>query len=142
MARARELLRRTRGPQGRIPEPSSAIRAKGIDHYAGSLRRRGRNLPSRGLQLDGARLSVRKRSGEHLVGRAPARRRGLRRLVRVLPLNNILSLLTPENTNLARRYFPVFQPDRTRRSCSIRVKHIHLFLFTSLFLATGTAHYS
>src|SRR5580658_9236692 len=98
MARARELLPRTSRSSRRRIFAASAVRLKGIDHHAGSLRRRRRNLSSSNLQLDGARLPVRKRSGEYLVSRAPARRRGLRRLVRVPPLNDTLSLLTPETT--------------------------------------------
>ena len=48
-----------------------------IHHHAGSLRRSRWNISSGDLQLDGARLPVREKSGERLVGRAPARRRRL-----------------------------------------------------------------
>ncbi len=59
--------------------PHSQFGLRGSITYASGLRRRGWNLPSCNLQLDGARLSFRKRSGEHLVGQPAAWRRGLKR---------------------------------------------------------------
>ena len=96
---------------------ASAIRFEGINRHAGSLRCRWRNFLSCNLQLDGARLPVRKRSGQHLVSRAPARRRRLSLAVRALN---------------PREYED--GPDRTRRCCSILLKthlpfsSLHFFL--------------
>ena len=55
-----------RSPQ-RILRPQREVRLEGIDHHTRSLRRRGWNVPSGNSQLDGARLPIRKRSGQHLV---------------------------------------------------------------------------
>ena len=86
---------------------ASAVRLARIDHHAGSLRRGGRNISSRDLQLDGAPLSVRKRSGEDLVGRAPARRRRLIPGARALPAASS-GQAWPAKTNHERRRLPKF----------------------------------
>src|SRR5882757_7095668 len=78
MARAREFLCPASGSKKRNAGAAYTVRFEGVDHRAGSLRLRGRNVSSRNLQLDGARLPVRERSGERLVSRAPTRRRGLK----------------------------------------------------------------
>ncbi len=56
--------------EGLLPHPQFGLTR--INHHPGTVRCRGRNLSSHNLQLDGAPLPVRKRSGQHLVGRPPA----------------------------------------------------------------------
>ena len=64
-------------PQAGSADGASAVWSQGIDQHPGSLRRCGRNIPSRSLWLDGARVPVRNGSEEHLVGRPQTGRRSL-----------------------------------------------------------------
>src|SRR5579863_9317572 len=77
MARACELLHSTSGTVERTAFTESAVRIARIDHHAAGMRRGRRKIPPGDLQLDGARLSVRKGSSEHLVSRTATRRRRL-----------------------------------------------------------------